>query len=619
MSGLAAIIQLDGAPVDRAAIARMVGAMAHKGPDGVASWCGKQAALGHATLHTTGESCEASQPLVSHNSACVVIVDGLLTNWDDLRKDLLDRGVRLRSNADAELILGAYSVWGEECTRHLDGEFAFVLWDERNRSALYARDHQGLRSLFYTQDKNRIVIASDQLTLNAALECRPEPNLDYLAQVASDQFYSREQTAALGVYRALPAHTYRILRGEISKREYWELPTDVTLRYKRDEDYVEHYRSVLSDCVKRASRTHRPLAMEVSGGLDSSATYCIGHQMHASGQLPAPSVLGYTLRGRPGTPADEVKLARAVARFAGGTLREVPLFEPPLEWYSEQAKLEQDLPTFTNGAMSIELERAMVADGCRASVGGTGGDQWLGGTLDYYLQHLRAFELSPFVRALAADTPIFGLRFTVSYAARQVIAALLPLALANRLRRHKAGAPHIHPSELYWLSARSQRSLTDGFEMLTKRYRGDPMKERKRRKLEQARAQLSFDLINRQQSRIHMESRSPMFARAFIEFSATTPEHIRLRAGQTKWVHRQALCGLLPQEVLHRQTKATFPAPELRSAVLELCARERAVLTEALCERPGLARLRTSANTESFDSTLFAYLWGTYASAAYMR
>lgn len=619
MSGIAAIIRTDGGPSDQVGIDRMAQAMAGKGPDGLDTWSGDGASLAHATLHTTAEALSSSQPFVSSDGQCAIIMDGLLFNNEELRRDLIARGMTLRTQSDCELILAAYRIWGSAFAKRCDGEFAFLLWDSVRKRALCARDHQGLRPLFYYKDKGRVIIASDLRTLNAGLGYKPPANAGYLAQMAASQFYAADQTASQGVFRVLPAHTYQISNQGIVRDRYWSLSTEVTIRYRRDEDYIEHYREVLADSVRRASRTHRPLALEVSGGLDSSSTFCLAHVLREDGRLLASDIRGYTLLGEAGSEADEIDFARAAARFVKGALCEVPLFEPSLDWFVAQASKEQDLPSYPNGAMSIGLEQKMVADGCRVSLGGTGGDQWLDGTFDYYLQQLRSLEFGEFANSIRRDVPAHGAWFTLAFAARQMVAALLPVPLANRMRRHKQGSMYGDPRDCYWLSQSAQDGLKRGFSGLAKRYKKDPVAERKRVRLERAEMQVALDLMNRQHSQLHLESRSPMLSRAFIEFSASTPEHIRFRGGQTKWVHRQAMAGILPPAIIERETKAYFPARHLTSEAVNYCKRHSPVLSRGICEQSGLEKMLTLARDHEFDLSLANYLWGCCASAAFLN
>ena len=159
MSGIAAIIRFDGGPVARADIERMTAAMDYRGTDGIAHWTADQAALGHCMLRTTAESLEESQPLANEDASLVLVLDGFIANYEELRRDLLARGARLRDRSEAELVLRAYEAWGEDCPVHIDGEYSFLVWNARRRQVFCARDHAGMRPLHYHWDGRRLIVA----------------------------------------------------------------------------------------------------------------------------------------------------------------------------------------------------------------------------------------------------------------------------------------------------------------------------------------------------------------------------------------------------------------------------------------------------------------------------
>ena len=130
-------------------VERMTAAMDYRGPDGIAHWQRGSVALGHCMLRTTTESLEEVQPLANEDESLILVIDGWLSNWEELRADLLSRGAKLRTRSDAELVLRAYEAWGDDCPKHIDSECAFVFWDARRQMAWSARDHAGLRPLLY--------------------------------------------------------------------------------------------------------------------------------------------------------------------------------------------------------------------------------------------------------------------------------------------------------------------------------------------------------------------------------------------------------------------------------------------------------------------------------------
>ncbi len=363
MSGIAAIIRFDGGEVEPGAIEKITAAIGYRGPDGIEHWRRGPVALGHCAMHTNAELLEAAQPLSNEDESLVVVFDGFVSNWEELRADLLAHGAKLRNRSDAELVLRAYEQWGDDCPKHVDGEFAFVIWDARRREAYCARDHFGLKPMHYHWDGKRLIIASDVAGVLAAEDFDIRPNLGMMAEFMANDVFTRDETVWHGVMRPLRAHWMRFGESGSIAREYWLPPAEVSIFYKREEDYVEHYRELFADCVRRASRTHLPLACDVSGGLDSSAIFAMAHHLHRAGRLPAPQVNGYTLLFDDGSPADEIEYARAVASHVGAPVREIEPFVPDLDWFKERGRADRDLAPFPNGAMGISIGQALVESG----------------------------------------------------------------------------------------------------------------------------------------------------------------------------------------------------------------------------------------------------------------
>lgn len=610
---------MDGGPVEPGLIERMTGIMAYRGPDGIAHWHGPSAALGHCMMHTTAESLEESQPLTNEDGSLVLVLDGYLTNWEDLRAELLGRGARLRNRSDAELVLRAYEAWGEDCARHIDGEYAFVIWDQRRRRAYCARDHLAMRPLFYHWDGATLVLSSDMAALLAVLPMQPALNHGYMAEALCYRWYSRDETAWAGVLRVLPAHWLSISAKGVETQEYWTLPIEVTITYRRDEDYFEHYRHMLDEAVRRASRSHLPVAFEVSGGLDSSSLFAVADDLIKRGRLPAPDIRGYTLAGPAGDDSDEIEYARAVARHVGRPVAEVPLYLPGLDWFTRQVQVERDFPIYPNGAMHLGIQRQLASDGCRVCVNGVGGDQWLDGTYAYYPELALMGDWRGLRDSVRDDAAHVGAWPAITLAARAIIGPMLPGGVFNALRAARARA-----------RAKAWDTTDEGVtppalepELARRQARYDAAMPRhslwsyKLRKLHYPFAMLAHDLGARQNAQAGVDPRSPMFARSFIEFSAATPERTRLRGGVTKYSHRRAMSGLLPDMVANRLTKAGFDITfdAISDELREQWIRCRAELLQ--CDGK---YVRESGNLAAFcnaaiDDMPLWQIWGLYAYA----
>ncbi len=626
MTGLAGLWCADG--VDPASLTAMTDAIADRGQDGVATWISSAfehaslVGLGASMLRVTSEAQEENQPHCSEDVRIALVFDGYLTNWEELRAELLGLGAVLRNRTDTELVLRAYQQWGEDCARHLDGEFALALVDFRANPSdplIYcARDHMGLRPLFYHFDGRRLLFGSDLSALVPQITPRPEPDFDYLAGVMADKWHQRDATPWRGIKRLLPAHSMSLWGNRLTFKEHWSLNPEVTIRYDRDEDYFELYRHLLRDSVRRTSRSHGPLGVTVSGGLDSSALYCLAYELAERGELPAPTIKGYSLAGEPGSPAYELPFARAAAEHVGGQLTEVPLTQPPIEWFTEQARARYDLPIPTNGAMSLGLENAAAADGCRALMGGDGGDEWLQGSVHYYREFTEAGDIGGFARALREDAAVDGWRRTLPIALRHMAMTLLPESIRVQGRDYKRRKAREQQEYLEWMTEEVRHRLARIEDEYITSMPSEPVRWSKLNLSRAPGTDMANTMMQGQYARAGLEPRNPMLSKAFIEFSASTPEHIRRRAGQSKYIHRMALRGIVPDAILDRSTKADFPSPELDRAFANFARKNADPLLSNMCDNAGLKRLLRPDASGTIPDERSWEVWGVYACAAFL-
>lgn len=560
MSGFAAIFRFDGAPADHDALGRMVAAIAYRGPDGIARWSGEGAAMAHLMLHTTAESMEAAQPLANEDGSLVLVMDGWLANCDELRSELLARGCMLRTRADAELVLRAYETWGDDCPRHIDGEYAFVVWDARRREAFCAKDHAGLRPLHYHWDGRRLLVASDIAGVMATADFERLPNLGMIAEHLANEWYSANESLWAGVMRLLPAHSMRSGACGPRLQRYWAPPVEARIRYARDEDYQAHYRDLFETSVRRSSRTHLPLACDVSGGHDSSAVFGVAQRLLREGRLQAPAVAGYTYEPGPLCPPqdNEIDYARVVGRHLGVAIREVPMFIGDVEWHERRLRHEWDISTYPNVSSTIEMGKTLAADGSRVSLNGHGGDEFLAVPPLGYSEQVAAADWRSFALSLRDDGRAFGWGRAIWLAARFGIGPNLPPALraARRrlIERHAPGSPG------RVLLTPELRELLDSRRNEWQR-RLDGVTTNALERVMLARVEDSFgsymhEFLSRNTSRLSYESRSPMYSRASIEFALAIPDRQRRRGDRQKVVHLSALASDLPRAVLDRRDKA---------------------------------------------------------------
>ncbi len=271
MSGIVGIINLEGAPVGRQLLRRMTACLAYRGPDAQETWVAGPVGFGHAMLRTTSQSASERQPATLDGEVWIT-ADARVDARADLLPRLRSEGRLCHNSAtDPELILHAYHVWGEECVQHLLGDFAFAIWDGRERRLFCARDHFGVKPFYYARVGNCLVFSNTLSCLR--LHPRVSDQLNDLA-IADFLLFDFNQdpatTTFADVRRLPPAHSLTWSLGTLRIRRYWTLPVDEPLRYKRASDYVEHFRELLHTAVEDRLRTDR-VGVFMSGGLDSSS------------------------------------------------------------------------------------------------------------------------------------------------------------------------------------------------------------------------------------------------------------------------------------------------------------------------------------------------------------
>jgi asparagine synthase (glutamine-hydrolysing) len=271
MSGICGIVNTDGAPVDRPLLDKMTAFLAFRGPDAQEVWIDGAVGFGHSLLRTTFESEHERQPL-SLDGKVWITADARIDGQAELRTKMTALGgIAPPGCADAELILHAYSAWGEDCVKHLIGDFAFAIWDGTRRQLFCARDHFGVKPFFYASVGPCLAISN---TLNCL---RTHPAIsDRLNDLAIADFLLYEEnqdpstTAFEDIQRLPPAHTLLWSEGRLRVQRYWTLPTELGVRYRPKGDYVEHFKELLAIAVRDRLRTDN-VGVEMSGGLDSTA------------------------------------------------------------------------------------------------------------------------------------------------------------------------------------------------------------------------------------------------------------------------------------------------------------------------------------------------------------
>jgi len=332
VSGIVGIVNIDGQPVDRVLLERLTEFLDFRGPDARETWIDGNVGFGHTMLRTTDEAENERQPF-SLDGRAWITADCRIDGRADLIRKLAGTGREIGRDApDPELILHAYSAWGEKCVEHLLGDFSFAIWDRKDRRLFCARDHFGVKPFFYARLGHSFVFSN---TLNCL---RLHPGIsDTLNEIVIGDFLLSQlnhdpvSTTFADIRRLPAAHVLTLGSNGTTVERYWSLPLNGHLRYSNPHDYVEHFAHLLEAAVDDRLRTSR-VSLEMSGGLDSPSIACIAKKMLGrSGKTP--DVQAYTWVFDSLIPDRERYFAGLVARHVDLPIHffaadDYPLFEP---------------------------------------------------------------------------------------------------------------------------------------------------------------------------------------------------------------------------------------------------------------------------------------------------
>lgn len=280
MSAICGVYYLNKKPVTTEIIQQMTDALGHRGGDGTQIWFDGSVGLGHQMWHTTPESANESLPFATKECRYVITADARIDNREDLFSVLSIRSVKRQFMPDSHLIIYAYNKWGEDCANYLQGDFVFALWDSKEERLFCATDPMGSRQFKVYQSGEVFAFASEAKSILTLPEVKMELNEAKLASSMIIALRSKvqEHTFFKNIFNLPPATTITVLPHKVVRFNYWE-PTLNNLEPKDDEEYFKTFRELLFNSIKNRMHSKFPVAISLSGGLDSSALTCIASRI----------------------------------------------------------------------------------------------------------------------------------------------------------------------------------------------------------------------------------------------------------------------------------------------------------------------------------------------------
>ena len=544
MCGIAGIVNLRGNPVDPAELSRLINLIAHRGPCGEGTWFStrRDLALGHRRLAVIDPGEGGYQPKVSGDGRHVIVYNGEIYNFLELRRELEAKGTVFRSQSDTEVILAAWQAWGEDMLLRFNGEWALAIHDTATDDLFLARDHFGIKPLLYALSSERFVFASEQRALARSGLVEASIDTDVARRLLLDPFgiEGSERTLFRQVRRLQGGHCMWLRQGRIEMRRWWRTVDHLPEIPNSEADRVARFRELFQDSVALRMRSDVPIGTCLSGGFDSSAVICAmsAHEKAGMG------------------PRDSTAWRHAfVATFPGALNDERPMAEEAAAWAEVQpnfleigrcdALTDLDQILDDNDDVYIGLPsaawliyRELRRQNVTVSLDGHGADELMGA----YLQEGQsaAFRIRNAAAGLTSRFPL----------AQRGVDILRAQMIRRRGQYFLRGGLAAIPAALPLVAENDE--LPRAWGALNRR-------------LYRMFHSTTLPTILRNFDRLSMahgiEVRMPFMDWRLVTYTMALPETSKSADGATKVVARRAMAGLMPESIRTARRKVGFNSP----------------------------------------------------------
>jgi len=551
MCGICGELRFDGNGGDLAALGRMLARLERRGPDHEGCFSDGPVALGHRRLAIIDLSEKSNQPLIDSELGLVLVFNGTIYNYPELRHELIELGYHFFSHGDSEVILKAYHAWGERSVERLHGMFAFGIWDLHNQRLFLARDRMGIKPLYYAQTGRRFRFASNSQALLAGggVDTGIDP-VGLHHQLTLHAVVPAPRTILKGVRKVAPGTTLTVSReGKVAERVYWRLRAERPAVSRNDAEWIDAVHESLKRAVDRRLRiADVPVGVLLSGGLDSSLL--VGLLAEAGVKDLLTFSVGF--EDQPEEKGSEFEYSdQVVERFATRHHKFLIPNEGVLDRLPEAVDQMAE-PMVGQDAVAFYLLAERVSREVKVVQSGQGADEVFGG---YFWYPRMAAE----TEGAAVD------RFRRHYFDRDHEEYLTAVCQPFHGPDHTA----VRVAEL--LGEEGAETFIDAVLRMdvTTLIVDDPVKR-----------------VDNMTMAWGLEARVPFLDHELVELAMQMPPELKLREGG-KYPLKAIARGLLPDGVIDRP-KGYFPVPALKFVRGEFLAFMRAILDSDACRQRGL-------------------------------
>lgn len=574
MCGIAGILNFDTKRVDSALLARMIEQVRHRGPDQGGIYIDKRAGLAHARLSII-DLASGQQPMQSADKSLSIVFNGEIFNYIELREDLQGKGHRFLTQSDTEVILHLYEEEGEDCVRHLNGQWAFAIWDHKRERLFLSRDRLGVRPLFYALANQALVFASEIKCIFALPFVSREPDLIGLDQIFTFWVSLPPRTFFKNIHELPPGHSLTVQKGEITVKRHWQLDftengDDAPGGSNREEQFAERLLELLIDATRLRLRSDVPVGAYLSGGLDSAVIAALIKKF-TSTSLKTFSVTFDDAEFDESTHQEEVtRFLEVDHQRVHCSSEDIGCIFPKVIWHTEKPILR------TAPAPLYMLSKLVRGHDYKVVLTGEGSDEMLGGYDIFKEAKIRRFcaahpesrkrplllrKLYPYLQNLQAQSDAYLKAFF----------CLQAEGMANDFYSHLPRWELTAKLKTFFSDAvKSEISCYDGYSelrgLLPRQYSG--WQTFCQSQYLEAMFLLPGYILSSQGDRVAMahsvEGRFPFLDHRVVEFAARIPPRLKMKVLNEKYLLKRCAEGLVPRSITKR-SKQPYRAPEGQS------------------------------------------------------
>jgi asparagine synthase (glutamine-hydrolysing) len=563
MCGFVGIINTNGGKVNPNILADMASTIHHRGPDEEGIFMDENCGFFHKRLSII-DLATGQQPMTFENYT--IVFNGEIYNYIELREELIRKGHQFKTTSDTEVILHLYQEYGNEFVSRLNGMFSFIIHDKNNRSLYIARDHFGIKPLYWYQDKNLILFGSEIKAILTHPEIKAKPAIDTLYEYLTFQFIMGEGTMFQNIYKVQPGCYLSINLDTwcIKSVNYWERNFNTDL-FHTEEYFVTQLKKILDDTIMQQMRSDVPVGTYLSGGMDSSLVTIM------ASQLTNHRIKSFSGAFHEGPEFNELEYARIAAKKANSELFEI--FPTEQEFIDLLPKLiyHLDEPVAGPGLFPQYMVSKFASKHVKVILGGQGGDEIFGGYARYLVAYLEQAIKGSIFESNEEAEHIVSLKSILPNlpSLKQYLPMMktfwkddafepMDRRYYNLINRMGTTSSFLQPE---FMSGRNEEEI---FNKFSTRF-NNPDTKSYYNKMTQFDLTGSLPALLQVEDRVSMavsiESRVPLLDRRIIDLISRMPAGMKFKGGELKYLMKRTVKDIMPPEILHRKDKMGFPVP----------------------------------------------------------